>query len=478
MSGPEVDTDAYAHHMIARAILADPRDLAVHWVWLPLFHYLQVPLVAAGGTLQSVRWINVVLAAIGPAVLFAYVRRTVQQGPDFGTRRAGDLVPEATALFAALVSAACPIAMQMGTTAQPEPLFGLLMLGVAIGYQERRYTATACLLCAAALMRYEAWAGIATVAVVSLVDPLRRRMRGLAGERDPWRPWMVVFAPVAAIVAWATLRKPFDGRWFGFLRETHQFASGAMHQSGALEGGLPRLLEHALYYPLSVPIHVLGPVVMLVPLGIVRTVREQGARFVLVLLSTLAFISLTWVMRSSLGLDRHFVVVVPLYATFAAQGLTVVAGAVGKAAERFGLAHRTGTYAAAAVGVASFGGLLITLQVWMGFWRGAIERGWPSRQELGAYLQTLPESSLIFCDDATLELLSGVDRRRFDRHWLDDSHTWDLVENAARARGVAYVATWKDKTRGHEDAGTVVYHVRDNRDDPASELVVMRVTGG
>ena len=25
--------------MIARAILADPRDLAVHWVWLPLFHY-------------------------------------------------------------------------------------------------------------------------------------------------------------------------------------------------------------------------------------------------------------------------------------------------------------------------------------------------------------------------------------------------------------------------------------------------------
>ncbi|MGH7438524.1 MAG: hypothetical protein ACRENE_22790, partial [Polyangiaceae bacterium] len=54
-AGPEVDTDAYAHHIIARAILADPRDLAVHWVWLPVFHYLQVPLVALGGRLRDVR---------------------------------------------------------------------------------------------------------------------------------------------------------------------------------------------------------------------------------------------------------------------------------------------------------------------------------------------------------------------------------------------------------------------------------------
>jgi hypothetical protein len=470
VSGPEVDTDAYAHHMIARAILADPRDLAIHWVWLPLFHYLQVPLVAAGGTLQSVRWANVLIAAVGPAVLFAYVRRTAQP-------RAGEPAPDATALFAALVSAACPIAMQMGTTGQPEPLFGLLMLGVAIAYEQRRYTATAIMLCAAALLRYEAWAAVATVAAVSLVEPLWRRTRGLAPEPDAWRPWMVVFVPVAAIVAWATLRKPFDGRWFGFLRDTHQFASGAMQNSTALEGGLPRLLEHAVYYPVMVPVRVLGPVLALVPFGIVRTVREQGARFVLVLLSTLGFISLTWVMRSSLGLDRHFVVVVPLYATFAAQGLAVVAGAAGKLAERFGLARRLGTYVAGALGVASFGGLLVSLAVWMGFWRGAIERGWPSRQELGAYLRTVPESSPIFCDDATLELLSGVDRRRFDRHWLDDSHTWDLVENAARARGVVYVATWKDKTRGHEDTGTVVFQVRDNREDPNSELVVLRVTG-
>ena len=78
LAGPDVDTDAYAHHMIARAILADPRDLAVHWVWLPLFHYLQVPLVAAGGSMNAVRWFNVAASTALPVVLYAYVRRTAR----------------------------------------------------------------------------------------------------------------------------------------------------------------------------------------------------------------------------------------------------------------------------------------------------------------------------------------------------------------------------------------------------------------
>src|SRR5580700_4879529 len=108
LAGPDIDTDAYAHHMIARAILADPGDLAVHWVWLPLFHYAQVPLVSLGGTMQDVRWVDVALSAALPVALYAYVART---------SRAADsaMAPASTALLAAVVAAACPIAMQMGT---------------------------------------------------------------------------------------------------------------------------------------------------------------------------------------------------------------------------------------------------------------------------------------------------------------------------------------------------------------------------
>ena len=458
LAGPDVDTDAYAHHMIARAILADPGDLAVHWVWLPLFHYAQVPLVALGGTMQDVRWLNVALSAALPVVLYAYVLRTARAGQS-------SMAPASTALLAAIIAAACPIVMQMGTTAQPEPLFALLPLGVAITFQERRYGLAAAMLSAAVVLRYEAWASLAAVAFLVAVEPWWRRRRGLPVEEDAGRAWIVVAAPVVLILAWAALRRPVDGQWFGFLRQTREFANDATHTKlGAA--------EDAFFYPVWVPLRVMGAVLPLVPFGIVRTVRQQGARFVLVVAACLGFVSLTWVMRSSLGLDRHFVCIVPLYATFAAQGATVIADWVAQRAKR----AIVGRAVAGALAVALLGGLYVELDVWMGFWRGSIERSWPERTSLGAFVRDLPGVQTIYCDDATLEMLTGLDRRRFDRHWVDDPHTWDLIEDAAHDRGPVYVATWRRKMRGHEAAGDIVFVAgMDPADPTGTGVAVMRV---
>lgn len=295
LAGPDIDTDAYAHHMIARAILADPRDLAVHWVWLPLFHYVQVPLVALGGTMTHVRWCNLALAAVLPCVLFAYVRETA--------RGTAAMAPDATALVAAACSAACPIAMQMGTTAQPEPLFALLVLGVAIAFQSRHYRTAAAMLSAAVMLRYEAWAVLAAVGAILVVEPVWRKKRGLPQEPgSPLRRWIVAVLPALFIASWAILRRPVDGQWFGFLRQTHEFAAGALNEKVGARGAAALLVDLA-YYPVVVPVRVLGPVLWLVPFGVRRTVRQQGARFVLVFVACLGFISLTWAMRSSLGLD-------------------------------------------------------------------------------------------------------------------------------------------------------------------------------
>jgi hypothetical protein len=465
LDGPDVDTDAYAHHMIARAILADPRDLAVHWVWLPLFHYAQVPLVALGGTMDTVRWLNVLLSAALPVVLYAYLRRTSQSG-------ASRTSPEATALVAALIAAACPIVMQMGTTAQPEPLFALLVLGAAIAFERRRTGWTAALLAPACLLRYEAWAALVAVAAVLAVErystpgPSSQARRGIGtgdGTSAPPRSrgggqgveWLAVAVPVAFILAWAALRAPVDGRWFGFLGQTRQFANDATHTTLGAAGD-------AFYYPLWVPFRVMGAVLPLVPFGVVRTVRQQGPRFVLVLLACLGFISLSWVTRSSLGLDRHFVCVVPLYATFAAQGAVVLADACARAVKSAAIGR-------AIVGplvVMMMAGLYVQLDVWMGNWRAAVQHPWPERVALGAYLRSLPASSTIYCDDATLEILSGLDRRRFDRHWVDDPATWPLVKDRAQKEGDVYVATWRRKLEGHEDAGDTVFTAGIDPADP------------
>jgi hypothetical protein len=465
LSGPDIDTDAYAHHMIARAILADPHDLGVHWVWLPLFHYAQVPLVAAGGTMEAVRWTNVVLSAALPVVLFFYVRRTSQRG--------GAIPPDVVALLAALIAGACPIAMQMGTTAQPEPLFALLVLGVAIAFEERNYLATAAMLGAAVMLRYEAWAVLLAVAGVLAVEPWWRK------RSEPLARWVSIAPAVVLIAGWAILRRPVDGRWFGFLRDTKTFANDALHETSALDRGLRVFARDIIYYPVVVPFRVLGLVVPLVPFGVVRTLRAQGVRFVLVFLACLGFVSFTWVMRSSLGLDRHFVCIVPLYATFAAQGVAAIAdlGRRPETAARLPKLLRGGLGTAAAA--TALVGLGLHLEMWMGHWRGSIERSWPDRRAVGAYLRALPGAPTVFCDDATVEILSGLDRRRFDRRWIDDPHTWDVVADEARASGGAvYIATWRRKLRGHEDAGEIVFRAVEPGVDPAQDdvgLAVMRV---
>jgi hypothetical protein len=470
-AGPDVDSDAYGHHMIARAILADPRDLAVHWVWLPLFHYLQVPLVAIGGGMEAIRWANLVLAAALPCVLYAYVARTVRTAPP----GASWMVPEAVGLLAALFAAACPISMQMGTTAQPEPLFALLVLGVAIAFERRAYAWTATLLGAAVMLRYEAWASLAAVAALLVMDSLPLGRSG-PRETDP-RRWLVIVVPGALILAWAALRRPVDGRWFGFLGQTQEFANDALRTQGSAKA--LDLVRDALYYPVFEPIRVMGAVAALVPFGIVRTVRQQGARFVLVLSACLGFVTLSWIRRAMLGLDRHFVCIVPLYATFAAQGAATIAdgaaSVLGRATtER--AAALWGRMAGGALACAALAALFVQLDVWMGFWRGSIARGWPERAAAAAYLRSLPDASVVFCDDATIEIPSGLDRHRFDRHWIDDPHTWDLVAQEARERGVAYVATWRRKLRGHEHTGDIVFRAgSDPAEEDSSGVAVLRV---
>jgi hypothetical protein len=481
LAGPDIDTDAYAHHMIARAILADPADLAVHWVWLPLFHYLQVPFVAAGGTMNGVRWMNLALTAATPLLLYRYVRRTTARRALPGST----LAPEWTALLAALVFATCPIVMQMGTTAQPEPLFALVMLAFAIAYDEGRTGAAAALLSVAVLLRYEAWASLAAVVAIggaerALALPwVRARVHPEGSPRRAADGWMVIAAPVLLILAWATLRRPVDGRWFGFVRQTHEFASQVAESSG---GGIAhdarRLAEDALYYPVRVAWRVMGPALPLAVFGVPRTIREQGWRFVIVLAACLGFVSLSWLKRSSLGLDRHFVVVVPLYAVFAAQGAAAVADAIARAlGAQAGeaSAERSARIAGAVLSIACVAGMCVSLETWMGFWQASIARGWPEREAVGAALRALPPTSTIFCDDATLEILSGVDRRRFDRHWLDDPATWDRVEQAARSDGGAYVATWRRKVIGRDGAGDVVLRTGDSPGDPLSGLEILRV---
>src|SRR5690606_35933422 len=98
-AGPDPDTDAYGHYLIAQQLLETPWNFRIHWVWLPLYHVLSSLPVALGASLDRVRSANAVAAA-GPALLLLWASR----------RRAGTREPveAGVALLAALLTALNP----------------------------------------------------------------------------------------------------------------------------------------------------------------------------------------------------------------------------------------------------------------------------------------------------------------------------------------------------------------------------------
>ena len=114
------------------------------------------------------------------------------------------------------------------------------------------------------------------------------------------------------------------------------------------------------------------------------------------------------------------------------------------------------------------------LDPWMHEWRGAIEHGWPDRAVVGAYLRALPPDATIYCDDATVEIISGLDRHRFDRHWVDEPGGADRILEEG-AHGTVYVATWLRKTRELRDRGAVVVFRPPGETQDDTGLAVLRV---
>ena len=81
---PEPDGDAQGHLGIATALLSDPLNVAVHWVWPPGYHYFLAALLAVGVTAQGVRLLNCALAALLPSSCWSLRRahdRAVREQP-------------------------------------------------------------------------------------------------------------------------------------------------------------------------------------------------------------------------------------------------------------------------------------------------------------------------------------------------------------------------------------------------------------
>ena len=252
---PEPDGDAKGHLGIATALLSDPLNVAVHWVWPPGYHYFLAALLAGGVTAQGVRLLDCSLAALLPFLVWHYAERTIDPSASSPAR----LAP----FLAAVLCAAMPLVNLLGTSAQQETLFTILVLSTVWSIDSGRFALAGAALAAAAMVRYEACGAVGLLAglrVVGFVPALVRRLPAPLA-RACRLPLVVVVPSLVAIAGWFLAHRLSDGSWFGFLREIHRYTHvqrESFHQEGWPAVRWFLVSEPYYLFGLSLPLFFLG----------------------------------------------------------------------------------------------------------------------------------------------------------------------------------------------------------------------------
>lgn len=305
---PEPDTDVAGHLGMAAALLKDPLRVAVHWVYPPGYHYFLAGLLLLGVTAQGVRLLNCALAALLPILVWSYGESTLVPSASSSARRAPFL--------AAMFCAAMPIVNLLGTSAQQETLFTILVLATVWSIDTGRFALGGGMLALAAMVRYEAWGAVGLLVglrAVGFVPALVRRLPApLAGVCR--LPLAVVVPPLLAVLGWLLAHRVADGTWLGFLRELYRYAH--VQRESFHEDQWTDLL----WFPVMQPYYLFGLTLPLFVLGARRAWRSG----LVVPLGIYVFLLMSYTFKGALGSGRYYESLTPFVCICAAYGASVV----------------------------------------------------------------------------------------------------------------------------------------------------------
>ncbi|MFA5405159.1 MAG: hypothetical protein WC358_09510 [Ignavibacteria bacterium] len=279
-----------------------------------------------------------------------------------------------------------------------------------------------------------------------------------------------VLLPGIAIFSWALLREPFDGKLFGFLFQTQQFANDALSETNSFNGGLFKIIWDFIHYPIFIPALFSGINLVFIPFGILKCVK-QNKWLVYSGLGILIFITLSWMMKSNLGLNRHFVALIPLYSTLTAYGILAVTNylkefsAKSKFLSKFNIKY--------SLLIIVFVSCLIYLIMWLYIWNRNFKTGYPDKISTAEYLKSIPDNKTIFCNDAIVEIFSEIDFHRFNRTWMDNNpDALESIIRTAQKEDYVYVVITNDKWKNIKNIGDIIYKSPVNKEISTSILII------
>jgi hypothetical protein len=436
----DFDTDAYAHYIIAKELVINPFNFGINWVWLPLYHYLLAFAIKLHLSFENIRVFNLLIWVVLNIVLFYYLRSQAQNKLSY--------IP----LISFIFSISFPIGMVYATSAQYETFFVLLLILFIVFAERQKYFLSSVFLSMAVLTRYEAWFVLIISAVYFLIKYVRSRQVIYLKQVVS-----ITFLPSVVILGWAFLRLPYDGRFFGFIFETKEFVSGAL---GKLHPSVSDTIKwyDFFYYMLYIPFLMMTINLVFVFFGIKRVWKEYRFLF-LTGIAVILFISLSYVIKTNLGLFRHFIPALIIYSVLGGAGIEEVS--------LFLKRKFSGTYF-----IPKFANYMVVIFVviqlsvvlyWGYIWTQTYKEGFPDKEEIADFLKTLPASSKILTNDAVVKVLSGLPYEQFDNYWLSgDEKTFSYLYELKKQKSEVYIIVPFEELIPYSNIGNIKKISREN----------------
>lgn len=403
--------------------------------------------------MDTIRFINIIIWTFVPILLFFFI---------YGKKSKDNLF---IALVSSLLCILFPIGILMGTTAQPEPLFTLILLLFVITASKGKFILSSILLTFACMLRYEAWAVLIISFILYLQD--------IRLEKKIINKKILNFVlPGIVIIFWAILKKPFDGKLFGFLFQTQQFVNDALRESNSFQGGFIKIIWDLIHYPVFIPVLFSGINLIFVPFGFLKCIRQNNW-LVYSGLGILAFITLSWMMKSNLGLNRHFVALIPLYSVLTAYGLLNVSEYFKKLNRKSEFLKKINIkYTLLTITLVS---CMVYLIMWLIIWDKDFENSYTDKKSIAEYLKYIPDNKTIFCNDAIVEIFSDINFKRFNHIWMENNPiASDMILKTAEKEDYVYVVISEEKWKNIKNIGELIYCSTKNK-ETNNRILILKI---
>lgn len=387
------DLDGYVHFVAGRLLSVDAMNLSTHWVWLPLYHYVLVLFIKAGAGFTAVRFFSVLCW-----MLVVYLTgKLLEQKRITGEGKLNNKKVWLTALLFFM-----PTAFLSASSAEPEAFFTLLIIsGVYLAMQDK-YLLASIPFGAACLVRYEAAAMLAGICIYFILT-----VPAFSGKIKQTAE--ISFLPILMIFLWLYMRYAYQNEAFSFISRTKQFADTYTDVRPEYFMQAVQVLFDASFYILYIPLLAGGLFLIFAYRGFISAMRKYSL-LGFASLSCLLFISLAWWLRYSLGLYRHFTVLLPFFALCIKEG---VSGCIDRSIP--GKSRRKKVVTAVVITHI----LLIIFA--LGIWEKHTETVMSDSMQIIEKVNALPDNARILCAENRVEVLSNKPSSSFERLWIDTS---------------------------------------------------------